>query len=120
MEKINAYGELFINENSENQYYVKFDRIENLNPNYKHFGFGTLMMKTLFNMLSFYEEINHIEIINIIGTIGYGGEDNPGISMPFYKKFDNYQYSNNKIVVLEKERFNLEDLHLEYTIKNKK
>lgn len=105
-----AYGRMYVDKN--NKYCLFLERIENTNDNYKHFGFGTLMMNLLFDLVSYYEEINKIEFIKITGTIGNGGGDDSTVSIPFYKSFNDKKYGKNKLII-----FSGTDRHLEYQIK---
>lgn len=113
IKNIRSYGELNL------QFlFVNYQRIDNKNPNYKHFGFGSLMMQLFLELINYYEEVNNINFIKITGTIGNGAGDNPDKSIPFYEKFDRYNFGNG-CLELNRNGFNKIDRHLEYLIKRK-
>lgn len=113
IKNIRAYGELNLE-----SLFVDYQRIDNRNSDYKKFGFGSLMMQLLLELINYYEEINNIQFNKIVGTIGNGAEDNPYKSIPFYAKFDGYCFNNNYLI-LTKDKFNEIERHLEYLIKRK-
>lgn len=113
IKNIRAYGELNLE-----LLFVDYQRIDNRNFNYNHFGFGSLMMQLFLELINYYEEVNNIKFNKIIGTIGNGAEDNPNKSIPFYSKFDGYYFGDNYLE-LNRNKFNKTDRHLEYLIKKK-
>ena len=110
LSNISAYGRIYIN--TDNEFCLYLERIGNTNENYRHFGFGSLMMELLFELLSFYEKVNNIEFTKITGTIGEGGGDDSLISIPFYRSFSSKKYGEDKLIV-----FTGSNRHLEYQIK---
>lgn len=94
---------------------VKLSQIKRINVEYDHFGFASLMFVLLLDIIDFYEYTNNMQINKIIGTLGFGGNDDPHKSIPFYKSFDNYIF-NNKILKLNNYMLNEQYRNIEYKI----
>lgn len=113
LEDIQAHGQLNPELSS-----IDYQRIDNQNPKYVHFGFGAIMMQLFLELINYYEEVNNVKFDRITGTIGNGAEDDPDKSIPFYAKFDNYSFGNS-LLELNRNGFNKIDRNLEYLIKRK-
>lgn len=112
LRNINAYGRF--DADNKNSFFL--ERIESRNPQYKGFGWGSILMECMVKTLKEYCDLNGYYLERIYGTIGVGGGDTPEKSMPLYLSFDNYPFDETLRLHLRKEGFNVQDRNLEYLI----